>query len=63
MNDTYLGTVCHNIQSNTLEATWFQKTEIEILRIKCRNYSIEQKNEFLADCGEEGKKYIQMANW
>jgi hypothetical protein len=63
MENVYLGIVCHNIQSNTLEATWFQKTDVEILRVKCRNYSAEQKNEFLADCGEQNQKYVDMANW
>jgi len=46
-----------------LEATWLKVTEIELKRVKCRNYSIEQKDEFLADCGQEGQKYVDMANW
>lgn len=63
MDDTYLAVVCHDIKSNTLEATWIQATEEELKRVKCRNYSIEQKSDFLADTGDEGEKYIIMAGW
>ena len=64
----YLAAVCHDIKSNTLEATWLEETKendivIEIKRIKCRNYSIEQKDEFLTDCGADGQKYVDMAGW
>lgn len=59
----YLATVCYDIKSNTLEATWLEETETELKRIKCRNYSIEQKDEFIADCGEESQKYVNMASW
>jgi hypothetical protein len=64
----YLAAVCHDIKSNTLEATWLEETKendivIELKRIKCRNYSIEQKDEFLADCGADGQKYVDMASW
>ena len=65
----YLAAVCHNVKSNTLEATWVN----EVLddndnpkiyeRVKCRNYSAEQKDEFLADCGADGEKYTTMAGW
>ena len=63
MSEPYLAAVCHDIKSNTLEATWLQETETEMKRVKCRNYSVEQKKEFLADCGAEGKKYTDMAGW
>ena len=63
MNEIYLAAVCHDIKSNTLEATWLQQTETEMKRVKCRNYSAEQKDEFLADCGDEGIKYVTMAGW
>ena len=63
MNEIYLAAVCHDIKSNTLEATWLEKTETELKRVKCRNYSVEQKDEFLSDCGEEGQKYVDMAGW
>jgi hypothetical protein len=63
MGETYLAAVCHDIKSNTLEATWLQATETELKRVKCRNYSVEQKGEFLSDTGEEGDKYIVMAGW
>ena len=43
----YLAAVCHNVKSNTLEATWIEETEIELKRVKCRNYSAEQKDELL----------------
>ena len=59
----YLAAVTHDIKSKTLEATWLQETEIEMKRVKCRNYSAEQKDEFLADCGDEGQKYVNMAGW
>ena len=63
MNEPYLAAVCHDIKSNTLEATWLQETETEMKRVKCRNYSAEQKDEFLVDFGADGQKYVAMANW
>ena len=59
----YLAAVCHDIKSNTLEATWLEETETELKRVKCRNYSAEQKDEFLDDCGADGEKYTTMAGW
>ena len=35
----------------------------ELKRVKCRNYSAEQKDEFLTDCGADGQKYVTMAGW
>jgi len=66
---SYLAAVCHDIKSNTLEATWLEEIKgdndvvTELKRTKCRNYSIEQKDEFLADCGADGQKYVSMAGW
>lgn len=66
---SYLAAICHDIKSNTLEATWIEEVlgenglPKELKRVKCRNYSIEQKDEFLADCGNEGQKYVTMAGW
>ena len=60
---TYLASVSHDIQTNTLEATWLEQTETELKRVKCRNYSSEQKDEFLADAGEAGQKYVDLAGW
>lgn len=59
----YLAAVCHDIKSNTLEATWLEETETELKRVKFRNYSAEQKDEFLADCGADGEKYTTLAGW
>ena len=65
----YLATVSHDIKSNTLEATWLEEVlngngqPKELKRVKCRNYSAEQKDEFLTDCGAVGQKYADMANW
>jgi len=66
---SYLAAICHDINSNTLEATWLEVVldengqPKELKRTKCRNYSIEQKNEFIADCGENAQKYVTMASW
>jgi hypothetical protein len=60
---SYLATVTHDIQSNTLEAVWLELVGEQLERIKCRNYSVEQKDEFLTDCGEDGQKYVILANW
>ena len=60
---SYLASVTHDTQSNTLEATWLELVGEELKRIKCRNYSAEQKNEFLADCGDDGQKYVALAGW
>ena len=65
---THLAAVCHDIKSNTLEATWLTEvydgeTLVELKRTKCRNYSPEQKAEFLADCGEDGQNYVEMVGW
>jgi hypothetical protein len=65
----YLAAVCHDIKSNTLEATWLEEVKgdndvvTELKRVKCRNYSVEQKDEFLADCNADGQKYVDMAGW
>ena len=65
----YLATICHDLKSNTLEATWLDEVlndfgEIkELRRVKCHNYSAEQKDEFLADCGLDGQKYADLAQW
>ena len=59
----YLATVTHDTQSNTLEATWLELVGEELKRIKCHNYSADQKNEFLFECGEDGQKYVTLANW
>lgn len=59
----YLAAVCHDIKFNTLEATWLEQTETEMRRVKCRNYSVEQKEEFLADTAPDGQKYVDMAGW
>lgn len=63
MNEPYLAAVSHDIKSNTLEATWLLETDTQLVRVKCRNYSAEQKNDFLDDCGSEGQKYVDMAGW
>jgi hypothetical protein len=60
---TYLASVTHDTQSNTLEATWLELVGEELKRTKCRNYSAEQKDEFLSDCGDDGQKYITLAGW
>lgn len=60
---SYLASVTHDTQSNTLEATWLELVGEELERIKCRNYSAEQKDEFLADCGNDGQKYVTLAGW
>lgn len=64
----YVAAICHDIKANTLEATWLEQTETEMKRVKCRNYSAEQKDEFLHDLetfGEpfDGAPYTQLANW
>ena len=65
----YLAAVCNDIKRNTLEGTCLEEVKdadgvvIELNRIKCRNYSIEQKDEFLADCGVDGQKYTDLAGW
>jgi len=63
MNEIYFAAVCHDIKSNTLEATWLEQTETEMRRVKCRNYSVEQKEEFLEDTAPDGQKYVDMAGW
>ena len=65
----YLAAICHDIKSNTLEATWLEEVldengeAKELKRIKCRNYSAEQKEEFLSDCGADCQKYVVLAGW
>jgi len=63
----YLAAVCHDIKSNTLEATWLEEVldadgkVLELKRSKCRNYSSEQKTEFDADTGTTA--YSILAGW
>jgi hypothetical protein len=59
----YLASICHDLKSNTLEATWLEETEMELKRVKCQNYSADQKEEFLAACGADGQKYADLAKW
>lgn len=59
----YLAFVTHDTQTNTLEATWIELVGEELKRIKCRSYSAEQKDQFLSDCGNDGQKYVTLANW
>lgn len=58
----YVATVTHDIQSNTLEATWLELVGEELKRVKNRNYSQDQKDEFETDV-ENGAKYTALANW
>lgn len=64
-----LATVTHDIASNTLEAMWLDEIKNDagevIVRqpVKRRNYSADQKDEFLADCGDGADKYTLMAGW
>lgn len=59
----YIGSVTHDVPSNTLEVVWLERGEDELKRVKCRNYSAEQKSEFLSDCGPAGEKYVTLAGW
>lgn len=63
MNEQFLASVTHDTKNNTLEATWLELTDDGYKRVKCHNYSVEQKSEFLADCGQIGEKYTVMAGW
>lgn len=69
MEDAYLAFVTHDTKTNTLEATWIAPLKdldgnvTELRRVKCRNYSAEQKAEFEADCGAGSEKYTTMAGW
>lgn len=63
MENIFLAAVMHDVKQNTLEATWLEKTKVELKVVKSRNYSSEQKSEFLADTGEAGQKYVDMAGW
>lgn len=58
----YVATITHDIKSNTLEATWLELVGEELKRVKSRNYSQDQKDEFEADV-EDGAKYTAMAGW
>jgi hypothetical protein len=58
----YVATITHDIQSNTLEATWLELVGEELKRVKVRNYSQDQKIEFETDV-ENGVKYTAMAGW
>lgn len=59
----YLAAVTHDTKFNTLEATWLEETETELKRVKCQNYSPEQKDMFLEATSHEGQKYVDMAGW
>lgn len=65
----YLALVTHDPQTNTLEATWIEPIKNadgevqELRRVKCRNYSPEQKADFEADLGEAAARYVTMAGW
>lgn len=55
--------VIHYPDTNSVEATWLEETELK--RVKCRNYSEPQKQDFADDIGDMtvAMKYIIMADW
>lgn len=63
-----LATITHDVRSNTLEVLWLEEvldaqgTVISYTPAARRNYSPEQKAEFLADV-TDGQKYTDMAMW
>lgn len=60
----YLAFVTHDLQSNTIEAVMCEPTDTEIKRVSCINYSIEQKDQFIADLGADvAAPYIALAGW
>lgn len=59
----FLAYVTHDLTNNTLEATWLEANETGMTPVKRRNYSQEQKTEFLTDTGPDGQKYVDMAGW
>lgn len=65
----FLAFITHDLQNNTLEATWLEPVtnadgEVqELRRVRCRNYSADQKADFLADCGDGADKYTTLAGW
>lgn len=65
----FLAYVTHDLINNTLEAVWLNPVKgadgevVAYDRIKSRNYSPEQKDEFLADCGPDAEKYTRLAGW
>lgn len=67
-----LAGICHDLRTNTIEGTWFDEVvdengnTVSLTRVKCRNYSKEQKAEFVADCGVDGalaEVHATIAGW
>lgn len=62
-----LASVTHHLESNTLEAVWFELVlDSEgnpqgYERVKCQSYSSEQRAEFVADTGKP--EYADLAGW
>jgi hypothetical protein len=66
----FLAQVTHENINNTLEALWVEKvfaadgvTVLEFIPVRRHNFSPGQKDEFIADCGDAGQKYVTMAGW
>lgn len=65
----FLAYVTHDTQNNTLEAVWLSPIEdadgqlVRYERVKSRNFSPEQKEDFLSECGPESVRYTDMAGW
>ena len=66
----FLAQVTHETTTNTLEALWVDKvmaedgvTVADLKNVRRHNYNPLQKADFLADCGSEGQKYVDMAGW
>ena len=65
----FLAFVTHDVNNNTLEAVWMDSVLdadgnlIKYENVKNRNYSPDQKSEFIADCGDGSDKYTTMAGW
>jgi hypothetical protein len=61
--------ICHYVDSNTLEAGWLRAVmgengEVEKYeRAKVKSYSKPQKDDFIAEVGEIGEPYAELAGW
>lgn len=62
-----LASVTHHIESNTLEAAWYElKLDAEgnpesYDRVKCKAYSAAQREQFVIDTGKP--EYADLAGW
>lgn len=58
-----ISAIKHEPMTKTIEVTWVEVTETEIVPVRCHGYSSGQKAEFIADVGDMAAAHVLAAGW